>query len=634
MHVESLAWKMPVRLVKSSLILILFIILLMSVVPLSCTITWPTTDSRLTTLRCFDGLPSIAQTRDGKVWVVWETDVMGNTDIAYETYNGSSWSDFNLLVNDTSGDISPSILQAANGTTWLFWSSNRNGNYDVYCKTSSDNGTTWSNENQLTTDSKDDNVPSVAQTNDGTIWLVWTRRFPGPTYDLFYKTYNGSSWSDDETQLTTDPSLDLMPSVTQMVDGRIWVTWCSYRTGDWQIFYKTYNGSSWSDDETQLTFSSNVDVDPAIVQARDGVIWIVWTSAKPTANAQDDLYYITSADKGDNWSDPPEQLTKDNADDSWSSIAQISDKELWVVWTSNRYDNYDIYYKFSDEIIIHDVAITNITPSKTIVAQGESVSIDVVTENQGDESETFTVECYANSALLGSEAITLANQSSTVLTFPWDTSSFSPGMYVISANASAVIGENEVNLDDNELTDGTVNIAVHDVSVVDVSPSAASVAQGYCTEIYVEVKNEGGFSETFNVAAYRDSIVIGTQEVTDLNPYTSTVLTFVWDTTGVPYGNYVISATAETVPDETDIADNSKTDGTITVKIPGDTDGDGDVDIEDLSWIARAWGTTPAWPQGTDWYEWNLDCDINSDLKVDVYDLSIAANNFGETATY
>jgi hypothetical protein len=617
------------KLVKALYVLPIFMIVLTLFVPFGQSVTW-SIDFRLTTVRSFDGLPSIAQTIDGKIWVVWETDIMGNTDIAYQTYNGSKWSEYRLLVNDTGGDISPSILQAANGTIWLFWSSNRNGNYDIYCKTSSDNGTTWASETPLITDVKDDNVPAVAETSDGTIWLVWQRRFPGPSYDLFYDTYDGASWAG-ENQLAFG-SYERMPSVTQMADGRIWVTWCSYRVAEWQIYCNSYDGASWAG-ENQLTFSSNVDVDPAIIQARDGTIYIVWTSAKPTTNAQDDLYYVTSSDNGDNWSDP-EQLTKDSSDDCWSSIAQMNDKKLWVAWTSNRYDNYDIYHKNSDEIVIHDVATTEITPSKTLVAQGESLSIDVVAENQGDEAETFTVECYANSTLLGSEIVSLANQSSTTVTFPWDTSSFSPGPYVMSANASAVAGENEVNLDDNRLTDGTVNVAVHDVSVVDVSPSEASVGQGYDLKIDVQVRNEGGFSETFNVTAYRDSVTIETKKVTGLDPYTSRVLTFVWDTTGVPYGNYVVSATAEIVPDEIDPTDNSQTDGTILVKIPGDVDTDGDVDIADLSWIARAWGTTPAWPHGTDWHQWNPECDINNDLKVDAYDLSIASGHFGETATY
>ncbi len=67
---------------------------------------------------------------------------------------------------------------------------------------------------------------------------------------------------------------------------------------------------------------------------------------------------------------------------------------------------------------------------------------------------------------------------------------------------------------------------------------------------------------------------------------------------------------------------------------PGDVDGDHDVDIEDLMIIARAMGTTPAWPHGTDWYEWNPVADLNGDERVDVEDLVISATNFGQPWIY
>ena len=37
----------------------------------------------------------------------------------------------------------------------------------------------------------------------------------------------------------------------------------------------------------------------------------------------------------------------------------------------------------------------------------------------------------------------------------------------------------------------------------------------------------------------------------------STTITFTWNTTGVPYGNYTISAIATPVPGETNITDNT-----------------------------------------------------------------------------
>jgi len=54
---------------------------------------------------------------------------------------------------------------------------------------------------------------------------------------------------------------------------------------------------------------------------------------------------------------------------------------------------------------VHDVAVTNITPSKTVVGQGYSMPINVTVENQGDYTETFNVTLCANSGLVNDTSL-------------------------------------------------------------------------------------------------------------------------------------------------------------------------------------------------------------------------------------
>jgi len=613
---------------KLSFLLILSLLTVSLMIYPIVAVTW-SAENRLTDFRSIEGLPTIAQMSDGKIWVAFESNIRGTTDIVYRVYDGLSWGNPQLLTLDENNDISPSLIKLSNGTICLFFASDRTGNYDVFYKTSSNNGQDWSNEIQLTTNPNDDYAPSALQTQDGKIWFTWERTFPGPTGptdDIFYRFYDGSSWSG-EFQLTTDPNRDQVPSITQMRDGRIWVAWCSYRTGDFEIFYKIYDGASWSS-EIRRTFSTDIDIDPAILQTRDGVIWIVWTSAKPSGT--DDLFYITSADNGETWS-AASALTSNAADDMWSSLAQINDKKLWVVFTSNRLDNFDIYYKTSDEIIIHDVAITSVSPASSVVDKGATLPIDIGVENQGDNSETFTVSCYAESLLIGSQPVTLAGTISTTLTFLWDTTTYNPGTYTIKATASVVPSENPINTYDNTLIDGGVIVAVHDVSIIGVSTSVSTIAQGQIVKIKATVKNEGNVQETFQVTAYYDSTAIETKEVKNLGPSASKVLTFNWNTSSAELGTYVVSVSAPSLPAETDTADNSYSDGTVKVKLPGDVDDDRDVDIMDMALVARALGTDPAWPPGMGWDQWNPEADFNGDLRVDVVDLFIAGKNFGRT---
>jgi len=110
----------------------------------------------------------------------------------------------------------------------------------------------------------------------------------------------------------------------------------------------------------------------------------------------------------------------------------------------------------------------------------------------------------------------------------------------------------------------TAYYSVHDVAVTDITAHPTGLPQGEPVFINVMVENQGDFTETFDVIVYADQekhivgdeIVVGMQTVYDLPPGESQILYFIWDTTGVPYGNYWISSEASVVPGETDTADN------------------------------------------------------------------------------
>ena len=57
-------------------------------------------------------------------------------------------------------------------------------------------------------------------------------------------------------------------------------------------------------------------------------------------------------------------------------------------------------------------------------------------------------------------------------------------------------------------------------------------------------------------------------------------------------------------------------------------------DIVEINAIWKALASTPAWPAGTGWKQWNEDCDFNGDQEVYVEDLYVAGKNFGLSATW
>lgn len=107
------------------------------------------------------------------------------------------------------------------------------------------------------------------------------------------------------------------------------------------------------------------------------------------------------------------------------------------------------------KMIVHDVAVISVVPSVTEVFPCQTVNIYVVVTNEGDVSETFDVSTYYDSVLISTlEVERLAPGVEKTLMFSWCTSYVRPGNYTLSAKASVVPGE--VDIEDNTFINGVV----------------------------------------------------------------------------------------------------------------------------------------------------------------------------------
>jgi hypothetical protein len=126
-------------------------------------------------------------------------------------------------------------------------------------------------------------------------------------------------------------------------------------------------------------------------------------------------------------------------------------------------------------------------------------------------------------------------------------------------------------MSDNTFVDGLIEVMprpspFHDVAVLNVNPSSSLVYIGDTLDIYVVVKNLGGYVESFNAMVYSNSTLVGLLDVENLAPTTEKTLVFRWNTTDVPEGTYIISGLASSVLGETDLSNNHYTDGAVRVE--------------------------------------------------------------------
>ena len=107
----------------------------------------------------------------------------------------------------------------------------------------------------------------------------------------------------------------------------------------------------------------------------------------------------------------------------------------------------------------HDVAVVDISCSKTVVGQGYPVYVSVTVENQGIFIETFDVNAYARDGWIGVQTVhDLPGGEIMVVTFTWETAGFARGNYAMRAVADDIPYETDTG--DNTLIHGRVKVTI------------------------------------------------------------------------------------------------------------------------------------------------------------------------------
>lgn len=165
------------------------------------------------------------------------------------------------------------------------------------------------------------------------------------------------------------------------------------------------------------------------------------------------------------------------------------------------------------------------------------------------------------------------------------------------------------------------NNAASEISILNLTVSKTIVCQGYSATIIASVENKGVNTESFDLTIYANATTIASLIVV-LESGNSTETAVMWNTASFMIGNYTISAYAEPLPSETDIADNTFTNGLVYIGIVGDINADGRVDMKDIGYIARRFLIPHM--DGL----WDPNADIDDDGKIDMKDIGIAARHF------
>jgi hypothetical protein len=293
--------------------------------------------------------------------------------------------------------------------------------------------------------------------------------------------------------------------------------------------------------------------------------------------------------------------------------------------TATANPSWRVTIEILETIPIYDVAVIDVRPSTYSAVTEQTINIAVTVKNNGNtRDESFNVSTYWGGFLIERRTVaSLAPGAQRTLTIFWIIPSDLLGSERVWANATIVTGE--TNIVNNNFKDGilTITIGIHNVVVVGVESSKTVIGEDYGSNVKVYIADKGNYTETFEVTLYANTTIIQTEIVTVGSGVYRTV-TFTWDTTGFAKGNYIISAYAWPVPDETDTTDNTFFDGWIIITIPGDINGDAKVKLADLVILAKAYNSRPGNSN------WNPNADLDNNGVVNLSDLVMLAKHYGE----
>lgn len=225
-------------------------------------------------------------------------------------------------------------------------------------------------------------------------------------------------------------------------------------------------------------------------------------------------------------------------------------------------------------LIIHDIAINNITIQPREVEIGQIIKITTQIINLGQEPESFNLTLYYNGFNLTTFKVTFLAPGQTLnITYLWDTSNMMEGNYTIKGVIPQLEGEE--NVENNQFIGGKVWIKApqipakkHDVAVTSLNLSKTKAYKGEDVTITVQVLNLGDFDETFPLSLYANESLIWSYTVKDLGAGKGKSYSFTLKTVNLKVGHYVIWAKAGYVIGETNTENNILIGETLTILEP------------------------------------------------------------------
>jgi hypothetical protein len=250
---------------------------------------------------------------NNNIYVVWQESMPGSDIRNYEILfkrsidNGSSFSQEINLSNNSGFSEHPQISSAAENVN-VIWADDTNRNKQVYFRASNDNGNTFGEAIKLSNDSSSSYNQDIAAFGNN-VYAVWLENeFFGPYRVMLAVSEDGGNSFRDPVALSENASAQSYPKISAL-NGHVYVTWnieedlSNGNTGTNKGVYFVSisdNGLAFSN-VSKLNTEDNGFGKPQVAAGYDNTVYVIWGGSNN--NQVNSIYLAKSDDNGKSFDD-------------------------------------------------------------------------------------------------------------------------------------------------------------------------------------------------------------------------------------------------------------------------------------------------------------------------------------------
>jgi hypothetical protein len=268
------------------------------------------------------------------VYVVWRDNSSGNNDIYFSSSvdNGTTFTDIENL-SDSNGESDQPQITAVGDNVYVVWRDNSSGNNDIYFRKSSDKGNSFSIPDNLSDNNGSSIDPKIAVTGNN-VYVIWSDDTSG-NGDIYFisSADNGAVFAPMKNLSINYTGAAHFPQI-EATRNSTYVVWQDETPERGGIRFRASNDNGDNFDISRLLSQKNVlSANSPQLAISENIVYVVWEDNSRSGNKNFDLLYRASTDGGSTFTN--RTLVTRNPGDSFDPQAAVLQENMYAVWEDN-----------------------------------------------------------------------------------------------------------------------------------------------------------------------------------------------------------------------------------------------------------------------------------------------------------